>query len=164
MDVVIRLLLRFILVPLGAVIAVAVAAVFVIVGHWNAVMTALSTDPQAQGYYLLAFLFASPVLLLVLSIWALFMFVPAAIGVLVAETFAIRSWVFHVINGGVSAAIGWALMRDMQDDYRFLAEPKVLIASGLASGLTYWLIAGWTAGFWKPVRVPRPPAALPPPV
>jgi hypothetical protein len=40
---------------------------------------------------------------------------------------------------------------------------------GLAAGVAYWLVAGWSAGFWKPVfdqaarRLPSetaPPAAV----
>jgi hypothetical protein len=76
---------------------------------------------------------------------------PAAVGVLIAEAFAIRSWMFHALNGGLSAWIGWSIMQDAQDRYRFLTEPKVMVAAGLAGGLAYWLVAGWTAGFWKPV-------------
>jgi hypothetical protein len=32
-------------------------------------------------------------------------------------------------------------------------------AAGLAGGFAYWLIAGWSAGFWKPV-FRRPDAIL----
>jgi choline-glycine betaine transporter len=33
-----------------------------------------------------------------------------------------------------------------------------MIAAGLAGGLIYWAIAGWSAGFWKPVfsQPPQP--------
>ena len=157
MDVVIRLLMRFILVPLGAAIAVVAAAAFVIVAHWNALLAVVNADPQAQQYYFIAVLLAGPVLALLLSIWAFYMLVPAAIGVLVAETFAIRSWIFHAANGGLSAWLGWALTKDIRDEYRFLAEPRILVAAGLAAGLAYWIVAGWTAGFWKPIRSQRQP-------
>jgi hypothetical protein len=157
MDVVIRLLLRFILVPLGAALAVAVAAAFVIVAHWNTVVAAVSVEEQIR-------LDATGLLTFVLlSLWALNTLAPAAIGVLISETFAIRSWLFHAANGGLSAWIGWTLSQDIRDTYRFLTEPKVLIAAGLAAGLTYWLVAGRTAGFWKPVRAPRPPLQQPVP-
>jgi hypothetical protein len=162
MDVVIRLLLRVILVPLGAVIAVVVAAAFVIVAHWKALLAVVNADPQSQQVFFVALLFAGPMLALLLSVWALYMFASAAIGVLIAETFAIRSWIFHAANGALSAALGWALTQDIREEYRFLAEPRILVAAGLAAGLAYWLVAGWTAGFWKPVRAPRPPAPPPP--
>jgi hypothetical protein len=86
------------------------------------------------------------------------MFVPAMIGVVVSEALAIRSWMYHAANGGVSAWLGWALTQDIQEEYRFLTEPNILIAAGLVGGLVYWLIAGWTAGFWKPTGLSQRPA------
>ena len=102
-DVLIRLLLRFILVPLGAALALAAAAAFIVIAHRNAMLAVLDADPQAQQEYFVAFLFAGPMLALLLSIWAFYMFVPAAIGVLISEAFAVRSWMFHAANGGLSA-------------------------------------------------------------
>jgi len=161
MDVVIRLLLRFVLVPLGAVLAVAAAAAFMVMAHRNALLAVLNADPRAQEDYFAALLLGGPLLALLLSIWAFYMLVPAAIGVLVSEAFAIRSWIFHAANGGLSAWLGWALIQDIRDEYRFLTEPKILVATGLAAGLMYWIVAGWTAGFWKPIRAPRRSATQP---
>jgi hypothetical protein len=100
-------------------------------------------------------------LALLLSIWAFYMFVPAAVGVLISEALAIRSWMFHTANGGLSAWLGWALTQDIRDEYPFLAEPRILIAAGLLAGLAYWIVSGATAGFWKPIRSPRRPTAPP---
>ncbi|HWN53183.1 MAG TPA: hypothetical protein VNO18_25760 [Xanthobacteraceae bacterium] len=155
MDVLIRFLLRFILVPLGAAVALAAAATFVVIAHRNALLAVLDADPQAQQDYFIAVLFGGPLLALLLSIWAFYMFVPAAIGVLISEAFAVRSWIFHTANGGLSAWLGWALTQDIRDEYRFLTEPRILVAAGLTAGLAYWIVAGWTAGFWRPVRSPR---------
>jgi len=161
MDVVIRLLLRFVLVPLGAMLAVAAAGAFMVMAHRNALLAVLNADPRAQEDYFAALLLGGPLLALLLSIWAFYMLVPAAIGVLVSEAFAIRSWIFHAANGGLSAWLGWALIQDIRDEYRFLTEPKILVATGLAAGLMYWMVAGWTAGFWKPIRAPRRSATQP---
>jgi hypothetical protein len=154
MDVLIRLLLRFILVPLGSSVALAAAAAFVVIAHRNALLAVLDADPQAQQDYFFALVFGGPLLALLLSIWAFYMFVPAAIGVLISEAFAIRSWIFHAANGGLSAWLGWTLTQDIRDEYRFLTEPRILVAAGLTAGLAYWIVAGWTAGFWRPVRSP----------
>jgi hypothetical protein len=159
MENLVRLLLRFILVPLGAAVALAAAAAFVVIAHRNALIAVLDADPQAQQDYFTALLFGGPLLALLLSIWAFYMFVPAAIGVLISEAFAIRSWIFHAANGGLSAWLGWTLTQDIRDEYRFLTEPRILVAAGLAAGLAYWIVAGWTAGFWRPVRSPRRPAS-----
>lgn len=160
MDVLIRLLLRFILVPLGAAVAVAAAMAFIIIAHRNALLAVLDADPQAQQDYFVALVFGGPLLALLLSIWAFYVLVPAAIGVLVSEAFAIRSWIFHAANGGFSAWLGWALTQDIRDEYRFLAEPRILVAAGLVAGLTHWIVAGSTAGFWKPMRSISRPAPI----
>ena len=155
MDVLIRLLLRFILVPLGFAVAVVAATAVVVIAHRSALVALLDADPQAQQEYFIALAFAGPLLALLLSIWAFYVFVPAVIGVLISEAFAIRSWIFHAANGGLSAWFGWALTQDIRDEYRFLAEPKILIAAGLFGGLAYWIVSGWTAGFWRPLRSPH---------
>ena len=161
MDVVIRLLLRFILVPLGTAVAVAVAGLFVVIAHRNALAALLDADPQAQQHYFIALLFGGPLLVLLLSVSAFYTFVPATIGVLISEGFAIRSWIFHAANGGLSAWLGWSLTQDVRDEYHFIAEPRILVAAGLAAGLAYWIVAGWTAGFWKPIRSRRHSVAPP---
>ncbi len=157
MDTLIRLLLRFILVPLGGAAAIAAGMAVIVIAHHKALVALFDAGPQAQEDYFIALMFGGPLLALLLSIWAFYMFVPAMIGVLISEALAIRSWIYHAANGGVSAWIGWALTRDIRDEYRFLAEPRILIAAGLLGGLAYWIVSGWTAGFWKPVGPRRQP-------
>jgi hypothetical protein len=118
----------------------------IIVARRNALLAVLDADPQTQLAYLA-----------LLSISAFYMLVPAAIGVLISEALAIRSCLFHAANGGLSVWLGWALTQDIRDEYRFVAEPGILIAAGFLAGLAYWVVSGWTAGFWKPVRSPRRP-------
>ncbi len=160
MDTLIRLLLRFILVPLGGAAAIAAGMAVIIIAHHKSLVALVEADPQAQEVYFFALMFGGPLLALLLSIWAFYMVVPAMIGVLISEALAIRSWTYHAANGAVSAWIGWALIHDIQDEYRFLTEPSILIAAGLLGGLVYWIVSGWTAGFWKPVG-PEQKRALP---
>jgi hypothetical protein len=155
MDVVIRLLLRFILVPFGYAVALAAAAAVIVIAHRNALVAVLDADPQAQRDYFIALLFGGPLLAVLLSMSAFYMLVPAAIGILISEALAVRSWLFHAANGGFSAWLGWALTADIRDEYRFLTEPRIVIAAGLLAGLTYWIVSGSTAGFWKPIRSPQ---------
>ena len=150
-DVLIRLFLRFILVPLGAAAAIAAGMAVIVIAHHKALVALIEASPQAQEDYFIALVFAGPLLALLLSIWAFHMLVPAMIGVVISEALALRSWMYHAANGGVAAWLGWALTQDIQEEYRFLTEPTILIAAGLFGGLVYWLVAGWTAGFWKPV-------------
>jgi hypothetical protein len=161
MDALIRLCLRFILVPFGAVAASAAGTAVIVIAHHDALVTLFEAGPQAQEDYFIALVFTGPLLAVLLSIWAFHMFVPAMIGVVIAEALAIRSWIYHVGNGAVAAWLGWALTRDINEEYRFLAEPNILIAAGLLAGLAYWVVAGWTAGFWKPVGRLQHPALSP---
>jgi hypothetical protein len=71
--------------------------------------------------------------------------VPALAGVLIAEGFAIRSWLFHAGNGGISTAIGWTLSQGIGDRYVFV-EPQIAVAAGLVAGFAYWIVAGRAAG------------------
>ena len=151
MESVLRLILRLFLVPLGGVVAVTVAMILLVVAHWHEFAALADARPDEQGYWLLAFVLAGPVLAFLLSLAVALTLLAAAVGVLISEAFAIRSWIYHAANGGLAAWIGWSLMQDTQNDYRFLAEPKILVAAGLAGGLAYWVVAGSTAGFWKPV-------------
>jgi|SRR5690242_12832696 len=158
MDMLARLILRMLLVPLGIVVAACVSVLVVIFVHWQAFMALLSANPEALQDHVLALLVAGPLLVLLLAMSAVLTLLPAAIGVLIAEAFAIRSWIFHTLNGGLSAWVGWSLMHDVRDEYGFFNDSKMIVAAGLAAGLAYWLVAGWTAGFWKPISaVPAAP-------
>jgi hypothetical protein len=164
MDNVGRLLLRVILIPLGYFAAVVAGTLVIVIGSWKLGQFAVTSDPDAQAVGLFGFLFAAPVLLVVLlSV----MWLPASIGVLIAEGFAIRSWLFHAANGAAAAWIAWSMFGCIDDSRIPLNQPLAIIAAGLAGGLAYWAIAGWSAGFWKPVfRRPEGTAlqtASPPP-
>ncbi len=150
----IRLFLRFILVPLGGAAAIAAATAVLVIAHQKALAALVDAGPQAQEEYFIALAFAGPVLAVLLAVFAYHMFVPALIGVVISEALALRSWMYHAANGAVAAWLGWAMTYDIREEYRFLTDPGPLVAAGLAGGLVYWLIAGWTAGFWKPIGSP----------
>lgn len=170
MDILIRLLLRVILVPLGYLAAVIAGSLVILLGSWRLGEMFASHNPDAAAYAIFGVAIAGPLLAVVLLAM---MWLPASIGVLISEAFAIRSWIFHALNGAVSAWIGWQLFSSFDQSGVPLNEPHYVIAAGLAGGFAYWLVAGWSAGFWKPVfaqapvpSLPAPPQAttLPPPV
>ena len=150
-----RVLLRFILVPLGAVTAVAAAGALIAVSQWNAFESLLAANPEAQEDYLFAFALASPLLFSLMSSWAHYTFVPAFAAALAAQVFAIRSVLFHAGNGAVCALLGWSLTRDLREEQHFMSNPTVLVGAGIAAGFVYWVVAGSTAGFWKPLGASR---------
>jgi len=146
-----RLILRLLLVPLAAVIATCVAESVVIVANWHAFVQMLNANPNASDDLMVTLMLAGSAFFLVLSVAAFMMLLPALIGIAMAEAFAIRSWIFHAANGAISAWIGWSMIADLRRDYHLYNEPTIIVAAGLAAGFTYWLIAGWSSGFWKPV-------------
>ena len=155
-----RLILRFLVVPFGAVVAMCVAEMVVIVANWNQFTALLAAEPNASDDTMLAFLLAGAAYFLVLSAAAFMMMLPAAIGAVIAEAFAIRSWIYHAANGAISAWVGWSMIADVRAGYHLYNQPTIIVAAGLAAGFAYWLIAGWSAGFWKPVF--EPSAAIAP--
>ena len=120
----------------------------------------MSENSDAVSYGMFGMAIAGPILFgtLLISMW-----LPASIGVLISEAFAIRSWIFHALNGAASAWLGWQMFGafDMSDIP--LNELRYVIGAGLAGGFAYWAVAGRTAGFWKPIY-PRPAQAVLPPI
>lgn len=155
-DSIIRLLLRLFLVPLGYFCAVLAGAVVIVVGEWR-VGTLFQTnapDELVMGA-MLAIVTSMALLMVLLS----FMWMVAAVGILFSELFAVRSWLFHAANGVASAWIGAGLMSGQfgfsptvpADAPALVSAPFYIVAAGLAGGLIYWLVAGCTAGFYKPI-------------
>ena len=83
------------------------------------------------------------------------MLLPATLGALIAEAFAIRSWMYHVANGGLSAWVSLVSIGGFDKTYDLSDEPLIAVGAGIAAGFAYWLVAGWSAGFWKPVFARR---------
>jgi hypothetical protein len=162
MDTLLRGIVRLFLVPLGAVMAICVGMTVLIVAHWNAFQALADADPQAQEQWFVAFVLAGPALAMLFSLMTMYALLPASVGVLISEAFAVRSWIYHAANGGLSAWIGWSMMQNVRGEYRVFVDPTTLVAAGLAGGLAYWLVAGWSAGFWKPVRAPAARDAVAP--
>jgi hypothetical protein len=156
MDVVARLLLRCLLVPLGYVVGIVAGSIVLLVGlsHLREPLVDANFIDRlfdiVNGLMDGSLTFAA----LVAAMW-----LPAAIGILIAESFAVRSWVFHALNGAASAWIGWRLLGGADALQLRSDAPLAVTAAGLAGGFAYWAVAGWSAGFWKPAtRRPTMPA------
>jgi hypothetical protein len=157
MDAVLRLLLRFILVPLGYLAAVTVGAGVLVLGSWKTGTMMLSENPDTATAGFFATLIAGPVMFVVIAstVW-----LPSAVGILISEALAIRSWIFHALNGAISGWVGWQTFSSFDASAAPMNETTFIFGAGLAGGFAYWAVAGWSAGFWKPVFRRR---ALPPP-
>jgi hypothetical protein len=148
MDILLRLLLRIILVPLGYLAAVLAGALVIVFGAWRLGEVVMSADSNNAAYAFFGLAVAGPFLIAMLAVM---MWLPASIGILLAEAFALRSWIYHAANGAISAGLGWHLFGFIDDSPVPLHQPLHIVAAGLAGGFAYWAVAGWSAGFRKPV-------------
>lgn len=164
-----RLLLRLLLVPLGYFAAVLAGAVVIVVGQWQ-IGTLFDDVPPNEVALGLVIAVISTVTFLVMLLSM--MWLVASVGILFSEAFAVRSWMFHAGNGAVSAFIANRLFTQDAGSLE-VGDGFYILAAGLAGGLAYWLVAGCTAGFFKPMlRAPaaraarlarETPGAVPPP-
>lgn len=158
MENLIRFLMRFVLVPLGYLAAAIAATGVVLIGWWQSGAAMMGAHPENQVAELVGLVVAGPILFMVML--ASFL-LPALIGILISEALAIRSWVFHALNGIVSTWAGWQVFGNDNGSGMPLDQPLVVIAAGIAGGFAYWAVAGFSAGFYKPIFRSNPPASVP---
>ena len=157
-----RLLLRFLIVPFGFCVSVLAAVLFVIAAHWSRFLALVAAHGGGDDGADVALFFAGFFIVFIAAISAAKMLWPIVLAALLAEGFAIRSWVFHVCGGGVAALIGLGTA-DGSGAYDLYNAPVIVIGAGVVAGFVYWLVAGWSAGFWKPMfaREPIPAPSQP---
>jgi hypothetical protein len=123
------------LVPLAFIAACVASAIMATVG----VFDLRYLDSDVSGFY------AGSVI--VMTFWAgTIAFLPAAVAIVLAESFAWRSALYYLLVGG---AIGAAAihMTTQSGAFDFADEPNMaLLAAGFVGGFVYWLIAGRLAG------------------
>jgi hypothetical protein len=158
MENLIRLLMRFVLVPLGYFAASIAGTLVVLIASWQLVNMALGDHPDGPAFAFLGFAIGGPILLIFVLV---IMMLPASIGILISEAFAIRSWIFHVLNGVASAWLGWQFYGSLAGKSTPYIQPLVLIAAGIAGGFAYWAVAGFSAGFYRPIFRRDPPPSVP---
>src|SRR5690242_14572797 len=110
-----RFLMRLLLVPLGGCLAICVAMLFVMVAHWHRLAGVTADDYSG----LTTFFVVGPML----AVGAGIMLLPAILGALIAEAFALRSWMYHAANGGLSAAVSLASIGGFEKTYDLSDEP-----------------------------------------
>lgn len=105
---------------------------------------------------------------------AYFTFLPSLGVIAIAELWSLRSWIYHVAGGGLigfgvamrfrdhapQGAVAVSLQEPFLAPGNSILDPRlamVLVLSGMAGGLTYWLIAGRTSGNWKNRSTPTSP-------
>ncbi|MCC6890378.1 MAG: hypothetical protein IT536_17780 [Hyphomicrobiales bacterium] len=144
----IRLLMRFLLVPLGYLAASAAATMVLLAVSSRLADAAFGGDPDGPAIAFFGLAISAPLLLIFV---AGFLLQPVALGILISEAFAIRSWVFHALNGALSAWVGWQLHGPSAGEALTLNPPLAVVAAGIVGGFAYWIVAGSSAGFYKPI-------------
>jgi hypothetical protein len=141
-----RLLLRLVLVPLGAAMALAAAGALIVTTQWNAFHAVLAADPVAQQDYFFALMVAGPLLVSLMSTWVHYTFVPALAGVCCGPS---RSGPGCSMSAMArSALLGWTLPRTPRAS--FFHPPASPTASGRSRHrAAHWLIPGRTSPIWK---------------
>ncbi len=158
MDGVFRFILRLLLIPTAVLVAVTAQGFIILFGEWQlgAVLAGIA-GPQEGVDVIAAVLAASYLTIVLLGLtWAI-----GTIGILFSEAFAARSWIFHVSNGAGSLVLATRLFPMLAGEPAPMEDLLYILGAGFAGGLLYWLIAGWSAGFWKPVFSPRPVGPVP---
>ncbi len=69
-----------------------------------------------------------------LAIGAGIMLLPAILGALIAEAFAIRSWMYHAACGGLSAVVSLVSIGGFDKTYDLSDEPLIAIGAGIVAG------------------------------
>src|SRR5262249_5982049 len=119
-DNLLRFFLRFLLVPLGYFVAVLAGTLVIVLGRWRFAETIAFSSPDGRSLAIFGLAVAGPLWLIVL---VSIMWLPSAIGILISEAFALRSWMFHAANGVVSAWLGWPLLSGFDQSPIPLDEP-----------------------------------------
>jgi hypothetical protein len=136
---------RLFVILFGFWIATVAAACVLVLGP-----SAPDLPPHADAWAIVWFL-----ILTTSAFVAVFSFAPAALMILIAESFSLRSVLVYALAGGViGLSCGYTLgfveyAPRFRIDAPFGTNFELMAAAGIAAGLVYWLIAGRTAGLWR---------------
>src|SRR5213075_299056 len=109
--------------------AVTVGACVLVLGSWKTGSMMLSENPDTATAGFFGALIAGPVMFLVL---ASSMWLPSSVGILISEAFAIRSWIFHALNGAIAGWIGWQMFSPLDQSAVPMNDTTFIFGAGLA--------------------------------
>lgn len=141
-------LFRFMLILLGYAVGSLAASAFL-----NVVMLAWFgfTPEEARMVATSSLAFSIPFAALFVAYFA---FIPSVLAIVIGEITGKRDWLFYALAGGVVALVIIGVSRG--GDAAAFAEiadlnfALVVIGGGMCGGIGYWLVAGRTAGSWRP--------------
>ena len=153
MAVVKHVLTRILMMLAGYFVSVLIGLIAVV-----AIYAALSSLPNAPDYFSavgmtpIALLFLPPAAMIIYFVAIILTALQTLIFALIAEFFALRNFLIHMLFGAAAAAAGFFLIWPAaEEDVGRWADIGIIAAAGLVAGLVYWLIAGRDAGFRRPL-------------
>lgn len=159
MSSVFAVLVRFVVITLGFAAAALAASAFLHLLFLGAQDWSADQVPAVLAGSLI---FSVPFVALFIAYFAL---LPAAVVIVMAELLGRRDWLTYALGGGLVglavAAFFWQAARPIAGGTEFdpaaadpiLADPAfaaMLIGGGITGGLAHWLVAGRSAGSWRP--------------
>jgi hypothetical protein len=153
MAMVKHVLKRILMMLAGFFVSVLVGLIAVVVIY--CALAALPNAPDyfgAMAYTPLMILLWPPVGMLVYFLTIILTGLQTLIFALIAEFFALRNFLVHMLFGAAAAAGGFFLIwPGAEENAERWADIGIIAAAGLVAGLVYWLIAGRDAGFRRPL-------------
>jgi hypothetical protein len=139
-------LIRFAVILIGYVVASLAASAFLNI----MVLASLGYTPEhAHPTATASLYFSIPFVALFVAYFA---FMPAAIVIIVSETFSRRDWLFYALAGAVVAAVFLGFVHQTADanfDVTNTSAVLAVVGCGMVGGIFYWLSAGRWAGSWR---------------
>ena len=153
MAMVKHVLKRILMMLAGFFVSVLIGLIAVVV-----IYSALAALPNAPDYF--GAMGVTPVVVLLWPPLGMFVYfltiiltgLQTLIFALVAEFFALRNFLVHMLFGAAASAAGFFLIwPGAEEDVERWADIGIIAGAGLVAGLVYWLIAGRDAGFRRPL-------------
>ncbi|MEP9387305.1 hypothetical protein [Mesorhizobium sp. KR9-304] len=172
MNRVLTYLGRFFIIIAGYSVASLAASAFLVV---VVIASAGSAAEELPAMLAGSYIFVIPFVALFVAYFA---FVPSAPAILLAEILGKRDWLFYAIAGGIVAVVVlgffWRAadgMYEVSEGLDLVSQPAgrrsaitdsslalLVVGAGMCGGIGYWLVAGRTAGSWRPRKDVTSPA------
>ena len=158
-SLVLAYLIRFFIITVGYAVAALASSAFlnVVFMAW-AGFTAVEVPAMVMGSFMLSIPFVAVFV-------AYFAFVPAVPAIVLAEVLGKRDWLFYAIAGGIVAVavLGyfWQASPGTRSTTTDPGLALLIIGAGMCGGIGYWLIAGRTAGSWRPASIENATSSAP---
>ncbi|HZP71391.1 MAG TPA: hypothetical protein VFB29_15755 [Pseudolabrys sp.] len=147
------LLGRIIVIIFGLLVSIVVAGVALTIGVVAPDWAGVESDPFERVTFFVVSFFAT-------SFVGAVAILPAMLVIVVSEAARMRSFVYYGAGGALVALAAYygsdiSVQLENTTDVPPVANAlQLAAAAGILGGLTYWLIAGRTAGRWREQRMP----------